>query len=380
MFIAGLCCCLGILGADPGGARGDPKVHGLLVPGRFLHIPGPNPVLLPGPAGAWDDGVIEAADALHDGPVYYFFYHGTGQGKGYQLGVATASAPLGPCRKHGGRPILDLGPPGSWDDRNVACAMVLRESHGCPGFGNGDRRSVPLPDCMPELLSVPSLAGNDGNPLRRHAGEQCLRTGAPASATATKKCAAARLHARITVGSVVGWKRRESSSAACRRAVPSRGTAGSGNVHPGSLARWARHGFRSRAIRPLDPILAASHTEDEDRPRGNLRARTSMGDCAKPALRRKKVHCRSSRFGADSAPENGTLLGVESALAVKSRFPAKHRYFAPIQYRFPLPRMNKAPPVNAGVVTDSSPSFASATEMNALDARKTCIVPPLSIA
>ena len=95
---------------------------------------------------------------------------------------------------------------------------------------------------------------------------------------------------RCTVGSVVGWKRRESSSAACRRAVPSWGTAGSGNVHPGSLARCARQGFRSRGIRPLDPMRAAGHTEDEDRRRGNLRARTSMGDCAKPALRRKKVH------------------------------------------------------------------------------------------
>jgi hypothetical protein len=104
--------------------------HGLLVPGRFAHIPGPNPIILPGAAGAWDDGVIEAADALRDGPTYYFYYHGTGQGKGYRLGVATASAPLGPFRKHGDRPILDLGPPGSWDDRGVACAMVVPDGPG----------------------------------------------------------------------------------------------------------------------------------------------------------------------------------------------------------------------------------------------------------
>jgi len=104
--------------------------YGLLVPGQFLQIPGPNPVLLPGPSGAWDDGVIEAADAIRDGATYYFFYHGTGGGKGYRLGVATASRPLGPFRKHGDRPVLDLGPPGSWDDRNVACAMVLKEGPG----------------------------------------------------------------------------------------------------------------------------------------------------------------------------------------------------------------------------------------------------------
>lgn len=117
----------------PGGEgrpAGSPGQHGLLVPGQFLQIPGPNPVLLPGPSGAWDDGVIEAADAIRDGATYYYFYHGTGGGKGYRLGVATSAHPLGPFRKHGDRPVLDLGPPGSWDDRNVACAMILKEGPG----------------------------------------------------------------------------------------------------------------------------------------------------------------------------------------------------------------------------------------------------------
>jgi hypothetical protein len=63
---------------DPGGLRDR---HGLLVPGQFLHIPGPNPILVPGAAGAWDDGVIEAADAFHDDQTFYLYYHGTGQGK-----------------------------------------------------------------------------------------------------------------------------------------------------------------------------------------------------------------------------------------------------------------------------------------------------------
>lgn len=99
----------------------------LLVAGRFLHIPGPNPLLVHGKPGAWDDGVIEAADAIEDDGKFYFYYHGTGQGRAYRLGVAVASAPLGPFEKHGKGPILDLGPRGSWDDTNVACAMVLKE-------------------------------------------------------------------------------------------------------------------------------------------------------------------------------------------------------------------------------------------------------------
>ncbi|MFH1918573.1 MAG: hypothetical protein ABIP48_01620 [Planctomycetota bacterium] len=99
----------------------------LVEPGRFIQIPGPNPILRPGEEGAWDDGVIEAADALNDRGTYYFYYHATGAGKGYRLGVATAPDPLGPFRKQGDKPILELGPKGSWDDRHVACAMILKE-------------------------------------------------------------------------------------------------------------------------------------------------------------------------------------------------------------------------------------------------------------
>lgn len=111
--------------------NGFPAKQGvLLAPGGFVHIPGPNPILVTGSPGAWDDGVIEAADAFADGGTYHFYYHGTGRGKGYRLGVATARHPLGPFTKHGDKPILDLGPPGSWDDCGVACAMVLKEVPG----------------------------------------------------------------------------------------------------------------------------------------------------------------------------------------------------------------------------------------------------------
>ncbi len=109
--------------------RGDDPVrrNDLLHPGTFIQIPGPNPILQRGKAGAWDDGVIEASDALKDRGTYYLFYHATGRDQGYQLGVATAPGPLGPFEKHGTEPVLKLGPKGSWDDRHVACAMILRE-------------------------------------------------------------------------------------------------------------------------------------------------------------------------------------------------------------------------------------------------------------
>jgi hypothetical protein len=101
--------------------------NSFLAAGPFIQIPGPNPIITPGPDGAWDDGVTEAADAFRDVGTYYFYYHATGAGKGYRLGVADATSPLGPFKKHGDKPVLDLGPKGSWDDRHVACAMVLKD-------------------------------------------------------------------------------------------------------------------------------------------------------------------------------------------------------------------------------------------------------------
>jgi len=139
---------------------------------HLIHIPGPNPILVPGPAGAWDDGVIEAADAFEDLGVYYLYYHGSGQGKGYRLGVATAPHPLGPFRKHGERPVLDLGPKGAWDDRGVACAMILKEGRdrywmwysGC-GEAEGQRQwSIGL-----------ATASAPVGPWKKHPGNPILR-------------------------------------------------------------------------------------------------------------------------------------------------------------------------------------------------------------
>ncbi len=76
--------------ADP--PLGTRARNELLEPSRFIQIPGPNPILTPGPEGAWDGEIIEASDALKDFGTYYLYYHGNG-GQGYQLGVATARPP-----------------------------------------------------------------------------------------------------------------------------------------------------------------------------------------------------------------------------------------------------------------------------------------------
>lgn len=112
----------------------------------FIQIPGPNPILVPGSDGSWDDRIIESADVFKDHDTYYLYYHGASGRSGYQLGVATASHPLGPWTKYHGNPVTALGEPGQWDSDNVACGCILKEgtnryymwySGRAPGEGTG---------------------------------------------------------------------------------------------------------------------------------------------------------------------------------------------------------------------------------------------------
>lgn len=110
--------------------------NALVSPRPFLHIPGPNPIISRGAKGSWDEYYIEAGDVFKDSQTYYFYYHATALDlqhwgrRGYRIGVATASNPLGPWTKHAHNPLLDLGVPGSWDDTIVACPVILKEGPG----------------------------------------------------------------------------------------------------------------------------------------------------------------------------------------------------------------------------------------------------------
>ena len=96
----------------------------LLEKGEFIQIPGPNPILQPG-ADGWDSSVIETAGIFKDFGTYYLYYHGSGPG--YQVGVATSKHPLGPFKKYEGNPILKIGDEGGWEDKHVACAIIIKE-------------------------------------------------------------------------------------------------------------------------------------------------------------------------------------------------------------------------------------------------------------
>jgi hypothetical protein len=86
----------------------DPKnapINALVSKGSLLQIPGPNPVIVRGAKGTWDELELESARVFKDSGTYYWYYHARPIDKnrwrsdGYRIGVATSLSPLGPWRK-----------------------------------------------------------------------------------------------------------------------------------------------------------------------------------------------------------------------------------------------------------------------------------------
>ncbi len=83
--------------------------------GPFVKAP-QNPILDLGRAGSWEDVHVACPCIMRQGPdKYIMWYAGAGSGgpKGWHVGIATASHPLGPWKKYEGNPIIEnCGYPG----------------------------------------------------------------------------------------------------------------------------------------------------------------------------------------------------------------------------------------------------------------------------
>jgi predicted GH43/DUF377 family glycosyl hydrolase len=86
-----------------------------------------NPVLLPGPAGSWDDSEVFNPRVIKDGAVFKIWYGGS-DGIVDQVGYATSTDGIS-WTKHP-TPVLGPGTPGSWDDARVSEIAVLRNESG----------------------------------------------------------------------------------------------------------------------------------------------------------------------------------------------------------------------------------------------------------
>ena len=88
-----------------------------------------NPVLRSGEPGEWDDWGLSGVAVIHDGTQFHMWYtgwHGDVTDNSFRAGYATS--PDGSVwTKYSGNPVMEVGPPGSWDDAGVSPAAVMVE-------------------------------------------------------------------------------------------------------------------------------------------------------------------------------------------------------------------------------------------------------------
>ncbi len=86
-----------------------------------------NPVLTQGEPGAWDRWFWFPSPAvMYDGSEFHMWYAATASTSGDIIQGGYATSPDGSAwTKYEGNPVLDVGPPGSWDDDQVRPATVI---------------------------------------------------------------------------------------------------------------------------------------------------------------------------------------------------------------------------------------------------------------
>ena len=82
-----------------------------------------NPVLTRGADGEWDDSSLWGVGLIHDDSGFRMWYSG-GDGDLLRVGYAT-STDGSVWTKHAGNPVMDVGPPGSFDDEGVVPSTVI---------------------------------------------------------------------------------------------------------------------------------------------------------------------------------------------------------------------------------------------------------------
>jgi hypothetical protein len=86
-----------------------------------------NPVLTEGEPGAWDESMraFHNPAVIYDGSQFHMWYSGEdGQGGTHRGGYATSPDGI-TWTKYPDNPVLDLGPPGTWDDTSVRTGAVV---------------------------------------------------------------------------------------------------------------------------------------------------------------------------------------------------------------------------------------------------------------
>jgi len=85
-----------------------------------------NPVLDVGPPGSWDELRARTPSVIYDGLTYHMWYSGPGAGSYYRIGYATSPDGI-TWTKSPLNPVFSYGSSGSWDDGGVSFPMVIHD-------------------------------------------------------------------------------------------------------------------------------------------------------------------------------------------------------------------------------------------------------------
>jgi predicted GH43/DUF377 family glycosyl hydrolase len=84
----------------------------------------PNPVLVHGDSGEWDDQRVGHLGVVYDGTLFHMWYSGSSHDGTVRVGYATS--PDGSVwTKSEHNPVMDVGPPGSWESLGVSSSTVI---------------------------------------------------------------------------------------------------------------------------------------------------------------------------------------------------------------------------------------------------------------
>ncbi|MHA2281212.1 MAG: hypothetical protein ACXAC5_10200 [Promethearchaeota archaeon] len=129
-----------------------------------------NPIIDIGIPGMWDDDAVYASTVFYDGSSYHMWYHGT-DSTTHRIGYATSPDGL-IWSKYAGNPVMDLGPPGSWDDFNVVDPSIIYDgSIYQMWYGGGDG----------SFLRIGYATSVDGINWQRYPGNPIIDVGPPGS-------------------------------------------------------------------------------------------------------------------------------------------------------------------------------------------------------
>ena len=125
-----------------------------------------NPVFAPDPSSPWEKARVTAMHVLKKKGSYYGFYIGFADGfERSCIGLATSADGVTDWRRCPENPIITPGPVGAWDDCNVYKPYVIHDNGRCMLWYNASRRSdrveqVGLAVCEdPDFGFVPSPLG-----------------------------------------------------------------------------------------------------------------------------------------------------------------------------------------------------------------------------